>query len=249
MAVAVEGPVPAGRVLVRELEVAARGFAALTAAGAVAGVVVGGIGGRLAMLVLARLTPAATGRLSDDGFVMGRFTVGGTLNLLLVGAALGVVGALFYALVRGLALGPRWFRLLSLAGGPAIVVGELLVHTGGVDFRLLRPAALAIAMFVAIPGLYVLLLVVLGDRWTRPGAWSATAPWPLALAPLLVWVPIAVGGLVVAVAWVVRRSVRRFPRVDAVVSHAAVAWLLRGALTVVFVRAALELAREVAVLT
>ena len=47
-----------------------------TAAGALAGAVVGGLGGRLVMLVL-RLTsdPIVLGTTSDDGFEIGRFSV------------------------------------------------------------------------------------------------------------------------------------------------------------------------------
>ena len=40
---------------------AARRLAAITLAGALLGVLVGGVGGRLAMLLLARLNPEATG--------------------------------------------------------------------------------------------------------------------------------------------------------------------------------------------
>ena len=47
-------------------------------------------------------------------------------------------------------IGPRWFQVLSISLGPAVVVGALLVHPEGVDFTLLRPRWLAIALFVAI---------------------------------------------------------------------------------------------------
>jgi hypothetical protein len=81
-------------------ELAARRMGAITAVGALLGLVVGGIGGRLAMMLLARLNPEATGVTSDDGFTMGQFTVSDTMNLLVLGTLLGVVGAGVYALLR-----------------------------------------------------------------------------------------------------------------------------------------------------
>jgi hypothetical protein len=58
--------------------------------------------------VLARLNPEATGVTSDDGFTIGQFTVSDTVNLLLLGTLLDLVGAGVYALLRGLRIGPRW---------------------------------------------------------------------------------------------------------------------------------------------
>ena len=43
-------------------------------AGAVSGFVVGGLGGRLFMFVLAQLNPEETGVQTDDGFPIGQFT-------------------------------------------------------------------------------------------------------------------------------------------------------------------------------
>src|SRR5262245_33918355 len=113
---------------------AARRMGAITAVGALLGLLVGGVGGRLAMMLLARLNPDVTGVTSDDGFTMGQFTVSDTLNLLLVGTLLGVVGSGIYALLRGLRIGPRWFQILAIGGGPAVVVGALIVHTDGSIF-------------------------------------------------------------------------------------------------------------------
>jgi len=142
-----DGDVNAGLVWRVQAERALRSLAAISVAGALAGVLVGGIGGRLAMMLLARLNPQVTGLTSDDGFIMGRFTVGNTLSLLAVGFGLGLFGAAVYAVLRGLMIGPRWFQVLSISVGPAVVVGEMLVHTDGVDFTLLEPAGLAIALF------------------------------------------------------------------------------------------------------
>src|SRR5262245_45478307 len=76
-------------------QLAARRMGALTAVGALLGLVVGGIGGRLAMMLLARLNPEATGVTSDDGFTIGQFTLSDTLNLLLIATLLGVSAPAF----------------------------------------------------------------------------------------------------------------------------------------------------------
>lgn len=131
---------------------AVRRLSVVTWAGAILGFLVGGVGGRLAMMLLARLNPEATGVTSDDGFVMGQLTLQ-TLNLVLVTTMLGVLGGGIYFVLRGLMIGPRWFQVLSISAGAAVVVGGVVVHVDGVDFTL-DPAWLAVVMFVLIPGVY-----------------------------------------------------------------------------------------------
>jgi hypothetical protein len=233
-------------------ERASRSLAAISVAGALAGVLVGGVGGRLAMMLLARLNPRATGVTSDDGFIIGRFTVTNTLSLLAVGFGLGLFGAALYAVLRGLMIGPRWFQVLSISGGPAVVVGEMLVHTDGVDFTLLEPAGLAIALFVLIPGAYAVLLTLLAERWIRADGWFMRAPLRYVIPTLLVW---AVGFFLLPVLavlvslWVVREVVRRTPVGAAALSHPAGPWLVRAALAVLFITSTVELLSETAQLT
>ena len=103
------------------------------------------------MLLLASMNPAAAGVLSDDGFVMGQFTLSGSAQLAGTGAQIGAIAAFVYVAVRGLMIGPAWFRLLSISVGPGIVVGSMLVHTSGVDFNILKPLWLTIGSFVLLP--------------------------------------------------------------------------------------------------
>ncbi|MFS3128978.1 hypothetical protein ACLM5J_11300 [Nocardioides sp. Bht2] len=227
---------------------AARRLAAITAAGALLGMLVGGVGGRLAMFVLARRNPDATGVTSDDGFTIGQFTLAGSLNLLVVATVLGVLGAAIYAALRGLMIGPRWFQVLSIGLGPAVVVGDQLVHVDGVDFTLLQPAWLAIVMFLAIPGLYAALLTVLAERWLAPTGFFATGPLPLALAPLLAFGPLAPLLAAIGVGWCALEWVRRRSG-GAVPGAVGLAWLGRVALTLVFVVALVELVDKVVELT
>lgn len=113
---------------------------------------------------------------------MGQFTASGTTNLLLVTTIIGVVGGLVFLALRGLRFGPTWFRVLSMPVGVTIVVGSMLVHSDGVDFSLLKPHWLAVAMTLAVPFLYTLLLAWLVDRrlGVKSHVWQAlptASPW------------------------------------------------------------------------
>jgi hypothetical protein len=152
------------------------------AAGAVTGLVVGGIWGRLFMSVLAGLNPEDHGTLTDDGFAMGQFTVGGTINLLAAAVTIGAFGGLVFLALRGLRFGPAWFRTASMALGATIVVGSMLLHSDGVDFSRLEPIGAAVAMTLSMPLLYALGVTWLGDRWLGDGPtmWQrmpVAAPW------------------------------------------------------------------------
>lgn len=226
---------------------ALRELAAVSAAGAVLGLAVGGIGGRAAMRVLARLNPDATGITSDDGFTMGQLT-SATLNLLAVATVIGALGGGIYYLVRGLMVGPRWFQVLSISLGPAVVVGSMLVHVEGVDFTLLEPAWLGIAMFVAIPAVYAALLTLLAERWLAPGSRFRSAPLWVALVPILLWGP-AVPVLAILVLVLVAGEVaRRTTPGRTLLTHPAWPWLVRGALGALFVVALVDLVRDVTAL-
>jgi hypothetical protein len=146
-----------------------RRLALATAAGAVAGLVVGGVWGRIFMSVLAGLNPEDHGTKTDDGFAMGQFTVGGTINLLTAAMTIGAFGGLIFLGLRGLRFGPGWFRTLSIVAGATIVVGSQLVHSDGIDFARLEPIGLAVAMTLSMPLLYALGVSWLGDRWLGPG--------------------------------------------------------------------------------
>ena len=228
------------------LEAAARRLGAITAVGVVLGVLVGGVGGRLAMLLLARLNPLASGVTSDDGFTIGQFTVADTLNLLLAGAFLGLLGAGSYALVRGLLIGPRWFQVLSISLGPATVVGAAIVHTDGVDFQLLHPTWLAIALFVAIPALYCALLTLIVEPLLREDSWWARVPLPLAILPVALMVPLFPLLGVLAGVWAIREVIRRTPSGAGFLAHPTLPWGARGALSVVFVMAVVDLGQDTA---
>ncbi|MEO6204978.1 MAG: hypothetical protein ABIO67_06305 [Mycobacteriales bacterium] len=226
---------------------ALRTLAAISSAGALSGLLVGGVGGRLTMMLLARLNPEASGIRSDDGFIIGRFTFGNTLNLLAVGFALGLFGAAIYVLVRGLLIGPRWFQILSISVGPALVVGNLLVHTDGVDFTRIDPAVLAIALFVLLPGVYAVMLTVLAERWAGPDGWFRRSPMKQVAPTLLVWVlgfPLLPVLAVLVALWLARTALHRNPNTAASLGHPAGPWVLRAALAALFVTSVANLASK-----
>lgn len=165
-----------------------RPVAATVAVGAALGFLVGGVGSRLAMRALFLTTgPHVTGRISDDGFAIGRFDLSATLGLLVLGALIGVIGAFVYLAVRPFLMGPAWLRHTGCALGAGMVVGSMLVHTTGIDFIILQPRWFAIALFVAIPALFGLLVPPAIERAIRSEGWFQTAPAKLALIPLLVF--------------------------------------------------------------
>jgi hypothetical protein len=232
------------------VEDGARRLAAITLAGALLGVLVGGIGGRLAMMLLAALNPQATGLVSDDGFTIGQFTLLGSLQLLGASAQIGVIGAAVYFAVRGLMLGPRWFQVLAISVGPAVVIGALLVHTDDtVDFTQLSPVWLAIALFVLVPGVYAGLLTVVAERWLAADRWFATARLPLPLLPLLLFVIVAPMAVVIALMWLTWEWLKRRQSLRRTLGSPLLPWLARAGLTVVFVIALVDLVGDTWTLT
>lgn len=175
----------------------------IVVAGIPYGVSVVGVGSRLAMLLLRFTSPdRVIGMRSDDGFEIGRFTLAGTYNLLVLGAAVGIIGAGAYLLVAPRLLGPAWFRHLTVGLASAAVVGSMLVHADGVDFTQLRPTWLAIAVFVVLPGVFGAFIGPTVEAVAHPGSWTARGRkrWLLPLAAIVCFPPTL---LVVGVAWVV----------------------------------------------
>ena len=248
MVVAVQQPVAGTWLGVprSRIESDVRAASAAVAAGTLLGFVINGWGSRLAMMLLARLNPEVTGRISDDGFRMGQFTLGDTMGLVLFGTILGAAGGLLYLAIRPLRLGPPWFQHVALFVGPAVVVGSMLVHTDGIDFRVLHPAWLAIALFVALPGVYALSLALLTERWLADDAWFRRRPLSHVAPVLVVLLPFWPLAIVVLVAWGLRSIYLAATDASATTT---LAWVARGGLAVVFVLALVNLVGKTLELT
>lgn len=225
---------------------AARRLAAALSAGALAGLIVGGVGGRIAMLVL-RLTsdPRLHGLNTDDGFTIG-IVSGSTLFLLGITTILGTVGGVVYLLVRPWL--PARARPWIFGGLTGLVGGSEIVRPGGIDFTLLDPLPVAIVMFVAISALGGAVTSVLAERFLREGS-AFERSW-LALLALVLLLPLGLGFgplglLALAVVGVTVVLARRGPEVARMWSSTPVTWLGRGALAAVAAAASVELVRDV----
>jgi len=145
--------------------------------GAVGGAIVGGLGGRLAMRILVLTSgEAVKGVTSDDGFQIGRFTLSDTVGLVIITMFIGVLAALLYLVAHPFVAGFRRARVPAMAAFYGVVGGAMLVHTDGVDFKVLEPAVLAIALFVAISAGFGAVVAHLVGRAAADGAWPQT--WP-----------------------------------------------------------------------
>ena len=154
--------------------------------GAVGGAIIGGLGGRIAMRILFLTSDdAVRGVTSDDGFEIGRFTLSNTVGLVVITMFIGVLAALLYLVAHPFVA--RWgrARVPAMAIFYGVVGGAMLVHTDGVDFRLLEPAVLAIALFVAISAGFGALVAHMVGLAAADGAWPQTWPWWALGPPML----------------------------------------------------------------
>ena len=215
------------------------------ASAALAGLLIGGIGGRLAMLLL-RITSGSDviGLESDDGFTIGRFSADTTFLVLAatVGSAL-VLGPL-YAIARGWIAAPlrsaTFGALLGLLGGAAIV------NTEGVDFTELSPRPLAVALFIVLPAAFGVALEPIHER-IRPRVdrlprWALML-WPVVLLPLLTFaLPVVVAVVVVTGAAALTGRGAQLARLR---NHPVVAWSGRVAFVALGGIAAVDLAKDI----
>ncbi len=147
----------------QDLAAGAKRLSAAVGAGFLTGAAIGGVGGRLAMFVL-RITsdPGLHGLKTDDDFTIGIFSAA-TLFLVFVTAAAGTVGGLVYLAVRA------WFpgraRPWIFGALTGLVGGALVIRPGGIDFTLLEPLGLAVAMFIALPAAYGVAVSLLAERF------------------------------------------------------------------------------------
>jgi hypothetical protein len=143
-----------------------RSLAGCLAAGVVVGLLVAGLGSRVVMRVLALVDADARGTVTEAGNRVGEITAGGTLALILfVGIPAGVAAGLIVFLVR------RWLPSRLVWRGPALslvllaLLGGTVIDADNIDFRLLEPSGLAVALFGVLFLFAGYALAVLADRW------------------------------------------------------------------------------------
>jgi hypothetical protein len=122
---------------------------------------------------------------SDDGFEIGRFTLSDTAGLIVITALIGIIAALLYLLARPfvIRLGLRAVPTMAVFYG--VIGGAMLVHTDGIDFRILEPVGLAIVLFVAIAAGFGAVVTHLVGMAAAADAWPQTRSWWLLGPPLL----------------------------------------------------------------
>jgi hypothetical protein len=218
-------------------------------AGALVGVAIGGVGLRLAMLVLRVTSPDyVVGLTSDDGFVIGEVSLLGTYQVVALGGVVGLLGAGAWRLVQPWLVGPGWFHRFTFALTAGLFVGGMILHADGVDFRVLEPLWLAVVLFVGLPVLVALVLslavdAVAGGRLLSRGRARWLAPLVLlaAFPPLL---PFAlVGAGVIALVVGARRTLQE-PAQRSIVASTVV----RAVFLVVPVTGAVMLTRDLTAL-
>ena len=139
-----------------------------------AGIVVGGIGARLIMRILAMVNEEKAGVMTGNGNISGEITAGGTLGIIIfVGLASGVIGGLVYVVIR------RWLPSGSLLKG--VVFGLVLLcfssitppglatlfDPDNVDFELFGPRQLSVGLFLLLFPLYGVVASLFIERYDR----------------------------------------------------------------------------------
>jgi hypothetical protein len=162
-------------------------------AGALAGLLVGGIGGRIVMRLSAIAGgPDVVGTITENGNAVGQITAKGTLGLLVFGGLFsGIAGGVILAIVA------PWLRWAGPVRGLVFgvfvlaVAGRTVIDASNPDFVILQPAWLNVVMFSALFLLFGVPAVFLLDRLERRPSTSRGGIALLMYAPLL-----AVGSLV-----------------------------------------------------
>jgi hypothetical protein len=218
------------------------GMRVLIVGGIPAGVILVGVGGRVAMFILRLTSPDyVRGVTSDDGFVIGQVTLFGTYNLLGLGAVVGFIGAAVYRMVAPWLIGPSWFRRLTTGLAAAAVGGSMLIHADGVDFTLLKPTWLAIGLFIVLPGLFGTLIGPAVDAVSRPDSWTTRGRrrWllPIVCVGFVPFaIPVILFAVVVFAVWVMVSDAEPVQRVRRAPMYALAvrsAWLLIAVLGLV----------------
>jgi MFS family permease len=122
--------------------------------GVIAGVLVGGIGGRLFMRIAGAIaSDIAQGRTTEAGFTVGEVTFGGSIGLIIfIGIFSGLFGAVFYvALFPWLTWAGRWrglaFGVIMFA---AVSATSDLMNPDNIDFFILKNEPILVGLMITL---------------------------------------------------------------------------------------------------
>ncbi len=143
---AAAGPVAPWRPGLVLRDIALGGLAALPV-----GVLIGGVGARVAMRLAAIRVPAATGRLTENGNEIGEITLAGTVALVVfMGLFAGVAAAVVWVTARPWIPGRTRVRIV-LAMPIAVALGSFAIIEGtNPDFAVLGHDPLVVALLVGV---------------------------------------------------------------------------------------------------
>jgi hypothetical protein len=134
-------------------------------AGALVGIVVAGIGGRLVMRLAALAVPASDGRFTENGNRIGDITLDGTIALIVFGGLFfGTLGGTVWVVISPWIPGGAIRRAVLAAPVAVALTGIGLIHGSNPDFLILRHDAGVVAMLVALVAVAG-LATALADAW------------------------------------------------------------------------------------
>jgi hypothetical protein len=145
----------------------ARHLGLATLSGAVAGILVGGVLGRIAMRISGFAAgPALAGVSTANGERVGEITFGGSLAVLIfVGLPFGVVGGILYAIAEPWLRRARPWHGLAYGAGLLLATGFLVLDPSNFDFTRFGPPLLNVAMFAALFVLFGVTIAWLFDAF------------------------------------------------------------------------------------
>lgn len=170
-------------------------------AGAIVGIVVAGLGGRLAMRLATLLQPEAIGAVTENGNRIGAITLSGSLGLILNGLVFGLIAGTVWVVLSPWTPGVGLRRAI-LAMPIAVALGtSFLIEGDNRDFRILQHDPVVVASLIVLVALVGFSLPLAEDWLDRrlPHATSgrSVATWLyviIALLGALLIFPIVIGG-------------------------------------------------------
>ena len=136
-------------------------------AGLLAGMIGVGVGGRIVMRLAALLVPASAGTLTQNGNVIGRVTLDGSLGLVLTGAVVGLLAGTVWVVVS------PWIPTTGLARALlaipiAIALGAIgVIEASNPDFSVLDHDPRVVGALLGLVGLIGFLLSLVDDWLER----------------------------------------------------------------------------------
>ena len=138
-------------------------------AGYLTAIIVGGVGSRVVMRILAMINGDRAGVATEAGNIAGEITLGGTISLMFFASGFAALpGGLLYPVVRRWLPGPSVWKGLTYGALLFCLFGSIVVEKDNPDFALFGPRPLAVFLFAMLFPLYGLLLSAMAERFLSP---------------------------------------------------------------------------------